>query len=512
MLSKKPLLNSNSSLDSPFLQENASELDSIKLFADLSEGFTFGCMVVDSDVDRNLVVNYFEQVDQPNSVQWISIKLEDENLQFFGLEVHQQLQAINLQNDQKPVLLISGLENSIGVNGEYPEILVNMNMERDDYPRILPHPTILLLPSYAVTRMARYAPDFWSWKSTEVQLKKIKNNSLNSSKYFTISSVGVNICGGLYTTSDYTHNIESKENVQNSKEVISKATNTTSETMKEETYSRLDFLEKMLSKNWEPTTYRAKLLYQLGDEYRYIYNNTKAKKAYQSALDIYRNSPSLLDESRSLSGLAEIYELQGKYLESLDLWQKSLVIQIEIGDQLGKAITLYHLSKIYQKQRDLSKALDYSEQALKINKEIASQKGTADSLGQTSNIYRESGKLLKSLDYSEQSLKIYQKIDERQGEADALCQLSIIHEELGNSSKSLTYSEQALEIYQEIGDKPGEADALYAKSKIYRALGEFQKSVDLALQSLKICQETGDRAMEKDVSDQLTRIRQALTD
>jgi tetratricopeptide (TPR) repeat protein len=481
MLSKKPLLNSNSSLDSPFLRQNASKLDSIKLFADLSEGFTFGCMVVNSDLDRKLVVNYFEQVDQPTSVQWVSIKLEDENLQYFGLEVKQQLQAINFLNDKKPVLLISGLENSIGVNGEYPEILVNMNMERDDYPQILPYPIILLLPNHAVIRVAYYAPDFWSWKSTEVQLKRIYN--------FVNAPV---LC------------IESKEGIIGSYAV--------SNMMTEGTNSRFDFLEKMLLNNLELTTYRARLLHQLGDEYRYIYNNTEAERAYQSALEIYSNSPSLLDESRSLSGLAEIYEIQGKYLESLELWQKSLLIQTEIGDRLGEAVSLYHLSKIYGEQKDLSKSLDYSEQALKINMEIGSQKGTADSLRQISNIYRESGELLKSLDYATQALEIYQKTDERKGEADSLYQLSITHEGLGNSSKSLTYSEQALEIYQEIGDKPGEADALYAKSKIYRALGEFQKSIDFALQSLKICQETGDRAMEKDVSDQLTRIRQALTD
>jgi tetratricopeptide (TPR) repeat protein len=461
MLSKKPLLNSNSSLDSPFLRQNASKLDSIKLFADLSEGFTFGCMVVNSDIDRKLVRDYFRAIDQPNSVQWISIKLEDENLQYFGMEVQQQLQSINLLNDKKPVLLISGLENSIGVNGEYPEILVNMNMERDDYPRILPHPTILLLPSYAVTRIARYAPDFWSWKSIEVQFKKAKRvNKLKN--IVTLSNNGlylttVDICTG-YTQDRF----ESEEDGQNR---ASKVSNAISKMMNDGNHSRFDFLERMLSENLESTTYRARLLHQLGDEYRYAYNNTEAERAYQSALDIYRNSPSLLDESRSLSGLAEIYEIQGKYLESLELWQKSLLIQTEIGDQLGKAISLYHLSKIHEQQKELSKSLDYSEQALKINMEIGSQKGTADSLRQISNIYRGSGELLKSLDYATQALEIHQKTNERKGEADALCQLSITSEELGNLSKALTYSEQSLEIYQEIGDKPGGSRCLIYQVK-----------------------------------------------
>jgi hypothetical protein len=169
MSSKKPSLSSSNSHKEQFLQRNAAELDGIELFAELSEGFTLGFMEVNSDLDREIVAEYFKDSDQSTTVQWVSIKFADEDLQYFGLEVKEQLHTVELIPGRKPVLLILGLERSIGVTGWYPPVLVNLNTERDSYPRILPYPIILLLPSYAMTRIAQYAPDFWAWKSTEIR-------------------------------------------------------------------------------------------------------------------------------------------------------------------------------------------------------------------------------------------------------------------------------------------------------------------------------------------------------
>lgn len=69
-------------------------------------------------------------------MQWVSIVLSNEGLQYFGLEVREKLLSVKLQPDCQPVLLISGLERSIGGAGEYPQVLSNLNMKRDSYPRI----------------------------------------------------------------------------------------------------------------------------------------------------------------------------------------------------------------------------------------------------------------------------------------------------------------------------------------------------------------------------------------
>ncbi|MGL5060794.1 MAG: tetratricopeptide repeat protein, partial [Microcoleus sp.] len=57
------------------------------------------------------------------------------------------------------------LEKSIGKFGEYPPVLQDLNWVRDAYKKSVPHPILFVLPDYAITRLAKFAPDFWAWRS-----------------------------------------------------------------------------------------------------------------------------------------------------------------------------------------------------------------------------------------------------------------------------------------------------------------------------------------------------------
>jgi tetratricopeptide (TPR) repeat protein len=453
MLSKQPLLSSSSSLDVTFLQRNAEQLDSIELFSKLSEGFTIAFMEVNSDQDRGTVIEYLERSDNYPDVQWVSIVLSDENLQYFGLEVREKLQSVELLPDRQPVLLISGLERSIGGAGEYPQVLSNLNMERDSYPRILPYPIVLLLPSYAITRCARYAPDFWSWKSIEVRLR-------SESPSQDLSPI---------TNPIFTDRI----------------------TIKPVSQSRFDLLAELLSENPEPTIDRARLLNQLGDAYASIYKNDEAETSYRSALAIYDKFPNSLDRAKTLDGLAKLYNLQGKFAEALNLWQQALAIQQELNDRRGEAASLHQISSIYDDLGDLNQALKLSQQSIEIKREIGDRQGEAASLHQMSIIYQTLGDLNQALQLSQDSIEIEREIGNRQGEAGSLHQLSIIYQGLGDFNQALQLSQQSIEIKREIGDRQGEAASLHQMSIIYKGLGDFNQALQLSQDSIEIQREIG---------------------
>jgi tetratricopeptide (TPR) repeat protein len=448
MLSKQPLVSSNSSLDAKFLQRNAEELDSIELFAKLSEGFTIAFMEVNSDRDRAIVIEYLKHSDRFPDVQWVPIALADERLQYFGLEVREQLQSVELIPDRQPVLLISGLERSIGATGDYPQVLSNLNMERDSYPRILPYPIVLVLPSYAITRCARFAPDLWSWKSIEVRLHS---------------------------------ELPSQDLIPKTNPI-----STDSDKIKPVSQSRFDLLTELLAENPEPTIDRARLLNQLGDTYRSIYKNDEAESAYRSALDIYDNFPNSLDRSKILDGLANLYHLQGKFTKALKLWQQALAIQKEIGDRRGEASSLHCLAIIYQRLGDLDKALKLSEDSIEILKEIGDRLGEAASLHVLSMIYETLGDLNKALQFSQNSLDIYREIGDREGEAVLLQVLSVTYHELGDSEKAIQFSQNSLDICREIGNREGEAVSLSIMAYYAGQLGDTEQKKELNLQAAEV--------------------------
>lgn len=62
-------------------------------------------------------------------------------------------------------VLVVGLEHSIPPDAPNPALLSHLNLARESYRRYIKHPVVIWLPEYALTRLARNAPDFWAWRS-----------------------------------------------------------------------------------------------------------------------------------------------------------------------------------------------------------------------------------------------------------------------------------------------------------------------------------------------------------
>lgn len=223
-----------------------------------------------------------------------------------------------------------GLENAIGGYGDYPDILSNLNFARDSYPRRLPYPVLFLLPNYALTRFARFAPDFWAWKSMEVRLEseipKLDNISLE---------------------------LSSNSEPQRALPVPPE---------------RFDFLYHFLEQYRQLTLTRADLLNQLGDAYLSHVNYTKAEQAYQEALQLYQVLNHPLGEAQVLLNLAEVYYQQGRYREAEPLYVRSLQIrESKLGaEHPDVASSLNNLANLYQAQGRYNEAEPLYKRSLQI--------------------------------------------------------------------------------------------------------------------------------------------------
>jgi hypothetical protein len=75
-------------------------------------------------------------------------------------------------------LTIGFLEVSFGTDelSEYPPVLQDLNFVRDAYSTSVPYPILFVLPDYAITRIAKYAPDFWAGRSGVFTFKTLETN------------------------------------------------------------------------------------------------------------------------------------------------------------------------------------------------------------------------------------------------------------------------------------------------------------------------------------------------
>jgi hypothetical protein len=177
MLSNAPEPNSiQESNREIFRERNIDILRKLVAFVTLSQGLTIGFTASPSSHETDLLVDFLTHDRDCADIDFIILDFPDPSLHFLLEAIVSKLES--LPNHSKPrVVVIRGLEHSIGVLGEYPPVLVDLNFTRDAYRRRVPYPILFVLPDYAITRIARFAPDFWAWKSVEFHIQSIQPQS-----------------------------------------------------------------------------------------------------------------------------------------------------------------------------------------------------------------------------------------------------------------------------------------------------------------------------------------------
>ena len=164
--------NALSSEATEFLGFNLDALSGLAAFAGLSEGFTLGFVECGSPQESEWVVEGLKRHPLAAEVQVETIALEDPNLISLCTALVEIIPTIDRSSGRDLVLVVTGLEQAIRIVGEYTAFISTLNFERDILAKQVPYPVILVLSDYAMTRVARYAMDFWAWSSGRFQFER----------------------------------------------------------------------------------------------------------------------------------------------------------------------------------------------------------------------------------------------------------------------------------------------------------------------------------------------------
>jgi hypothetical protein len=154
-----------------FLGLNLDSLRGLATFADVSEGFAIAIAEVSVAADAEILIAALNQRPECQTIQFAVLDFSERQIISLLTELKQALSTLEIAPDKKLVIVIRGLEKSIGAKIDYPWFLQDLNFVRDALARRIPHPIIFVLPRYAIERLAREARDFWSWTSTIVEIR-----------------------------------------------------------------------------------------------------------------------------------------------------------------------------------------------------------------------------------------------------------------------------------------------------------------------------------------------------
>jgi tetratricopeptide (TPR) repeat protein len=192
--------------------------------------------------------------------------------------------------------------------------------------------------------------------------------------------------------------------------------------------------------------------------------------------------------------LAVIYQRRGDYHEALRLYDESLQINKQLGDQSGIASTLHELGRLSQAQGDLGEARRLYDESLQIKKQLGNQSGIAKTLHQLAMLAQAQGDLGEARRLYDESLQIASHLGDQSGIASSLHELGLLAQAQGDLGEARRLYDESLQISKQLGDQSGIAISLHELGRLAQAQGDNGEARRLYAESLQIKKQLGNQS------------------
>ena len=456
-----------------FLGFNFEALAELIAFVDFSEGFTIAIAEINFAGDADRVMEAVRNHPRTQDVDLVDVVLDDPGLESVLDAVRARLEQLTIREGFKPVLVLRGLEQSIGITGDLSvKVLQNLNYTREQFRSQVPYPIVLVLPRFAVQRLAAGSRDFWAWASAIVRFQSAMG-SVSQARSDCFES------GRMY----------SSDRLPVKKE-------------------RLDLLLRLLEE-YRPlvsedqllnATARLEVLNELGNAFDSISDMRQASKYYEQ---FFALAQAVGDENAQANGLFKVgrlyYRLDDRHQDALENYDQALVLYQSSKNRLGEANTLKAIGDVLQFLAQRQDALNRYETAIEIYRQVGDRLGEANTLIAIGDVLQFLKQSQDALNRYETAIEIYRQVGARLGEANTLKAIGDLEEDPKNG---LNRFNQAMQIYQEIGDQYSQARILatslapayiklnqsYQAKEVYQTALQYFEEIDLEA-GIKLCKD-----------------------
>jgi tetratricopeptide (TPR) repeat protein len=486
-----------------FLGFNLESLAGLAAWADLSEGFTLGFVECGSQREVDWVIDALRRHPLTVDVQIESIALDDPDLKSLCSALVEIVPTIDLISGQELVLVVTGLERAIGIVGEYTSFVSTLNFERDILAKRVPYPVIVVLPDYAMTRVARYAVDFWAWSSGRFRFVRgagamaamrsevFDPSGRLSSEMAPVKQERLELLAQLLM--DCAPSGREVTDVGYCLSILLELADGHSSLGKRAT-ARLYYQQALdLAQEHHERKSEAQALLRLGIALPWQDNAVQAKGYYDRALAIYLELDDRSGEANASYSIGNVLELQGKWDEALSQYKVAIEIYRQLESRSGEAIMLNAIGSVYNSQGKWEAAIDCYQQSLETMRAIGNQQGIAQIMNNLGSVYKDRGKWAEAIDCYQQSLAISHAIGDQQGIAQTINNLGLIYGNQGKWEEAIDCYQKSLAISRAIGDQQSIAQTMNNLGLIYGDQGKWKKAIDCYQQSLEISHAIGNQ-------------------
>ncbi|MHA1911316.1 MAG: tetratricopeptide repeat protein, partial [Candidatus Kariarchaeaceae archaeon] len=186
-----------------------------------------------------------------------------------------------------------------------------------------------------------------------------------------------------------------------------------------------------------------------------------------------------------------IYLYKGEMEKSQEYYEKSLVINEELGNKRLISLSLNNIGNIYHWRGELDHAMEYYEKSLVLREETGNNHSIGSSLNNIGLVYQKKGEMDRALENYEKCLAICEEMEYKQLIAHPLTNIGQVYYQKGELDKALEYFNKGLANFKRQGDKNHTGEVLIHISRIYHETGELAAALYFLKQCVEICEEIG---------------------
>ncbi len=247
----------------------------------------------------------------------------------------------------------------------------------------------------------------------------------------------------------------------------------------------------------------------LGNLYSRTSKMAKAENAYNTLLKLSGTNQKY--EANAYNNLGILYQTRGDLDKAIEFYEKSLVINLELGSKQGKIRNYGNLGEVYRIRGDLDKAVKFYEKSLTINLELGRKEGIANNYANLGIVYQTRGDLDKAVEFYEKSLVINLELGREEKMAINYGNLGNVYQTRGDLDKAVEFYKKSLAIGEELGSKHGMAIDYTNLGVVYETRGDMDKAVEFYERSLTLFKEIGAKREIAHVKSLLDEVHQIQT-
>ena len=191
----------------------------------------------------------------------------------------------------------------------------------------------------------------------------------------------------------------------------------------------------------------------------------------------------------AMGNLATLLNMEGKWQEALDTYQKCLEFFRSIDAKSQMATAIRQQAQIYQERGEYEQALSLEQEGLVLDEETSNKEGIVIFHYRTAQLLFLMKKYDEALKQGEKGLEIARNLDNPQRKSEFLHQLGLTLNQLNRPKEAFTHFSKSLAISKQIGDKGGQADSLSEIGKLWLVAGQIEEALDCFQRALNIFRE-----------------------